>query len=129
LSESLTYGLTHLALVVRDVDASIAFYDSVFGVTIMYRKKGFGQIQTKDSNDIIVFEEDAEKSQLIGKSAGIMHFGFRLKNPNDLETLADRVVKAGGTIIDKGEFCPGEPYIFFKDLDGYEVEVWYELIN
>ena len=129
MSESLTYGLTHLALLVRDVNASIAFYDAVFGVTTMFRNKGFGQVQTKDSNDIIVFEEDAEKSKLIGNSGGILHFGFRLKDPNDLETLAGRVVKAGGTIIDKGEFCPGEPFIFFKDLDGYEVEVWYELIS
>jgi hypothetical protein len=22
---------------------------------------------------------------------------------------------------------PGEPYVFFEDPDGYEVEVWYEL--
>ena len=32
---------------------------------------------------------------------------------------------AGGTISSQGEFCPGEP--FFTDLDGYEVEIWYEL--
>jgi hypothetical protein len=24
---------------------------------------------------------------------------------------------------DKGEFCRGEPYLFFKDLDDYEVEI------
>ena len=22
---------------------------------------------------------------------------------------------------------PGEPYVFFTDPDGYEVEIWYEL--
>ena len=31
--------------------------------------------------------------------------------------------------IDKGEFVSGEPYIFFKDPDGYKIEVWYELVN
>jgi hypothetical protein len=31
--------------------------------------------------------------------------------------------------FDKGEFVPGDPYIFFKDPDGYEVEIWYELIE
>jgi len=35
---------------------------------------------------------------------------------------------AGGTITSKGEFCGGPPYIFFNDPDGYEVEVWYELL-
>ena len=28
---------------------------------------------------------------------------------------------------DKGEFRRGEPYLFFKDLDGYEVEIAFEL--
>ena len=26
----------------------------------------------------------------------------------------------------QGEFCHGKPYLFFRDPDGYEVEVWYE---
>jgi hypothetical protein len=43
--------------------------------------------------------------------------------------MVNRVVIAGGIIIDKGEFVPGSPYIFFKDLDGYEVEVWFELLK
>jgi hypothetical protein len=37
------------------------------------------------------------------------------------------VKAAGGEVLSQGEFCPGEPYLFFRDLDGYEVEVWYEL--
>ena len=27
----------------------------------------------------------------------------------------------------KGEFCPGEPYLFFKDLNDYEVEIAFDL--
>ena len=34
---------------------------------------------------------------------------------------------AGGKLKHRGEFCPGEPYVFFADPDGYEVEVWYEI--
>ena len=30
-------------------------------------------------------------------------------------------------ILAKGEFCPGEPYLFFKDLNDYEVEIAFEL--
>jgi catechol 2,3-dioxygenase-like lactoylglutathione lyase family enzyme len=128
LSDSLTYGLTHVALVVKDVDASIAFYNAVFGVKVMYRNPGFGQVQTIGSNDIIVFEENPDKQKLIGNSGGVLHLGFRLRAVGDLEKIVERILKAGGTIIDKGEFCPGEPYVFFKDPDGYELEVWYELM-
>ena len=127
MSDFLTYGLTHIALIVKDIDASISFYDAVFGVKIMYRNEGFGQVQTLGSEDIIVFEENQEKSKSIGNTGGILHFGFRLRDPEAIEQIAERVKKAGGTILDKGEFCPGEPFIFFHDPDGYEVEVWYEL--
>jgi predicted enzyme related to lactoylglutathione lyase len=48
-------------------------------------------------------------------------------DPKDIEIAARAVKRAGGKILSKGEFCPGEPYIFFADPDGYEVEIWYEL--
>ena len=35
--------------------------------------------------------------------------------------------RAGGTVLQRGEFCPGEPYVFFADPDGYEIEIWHEL--
>jgi predicted enzyme related to lactoylglutathione lyase len=84
-------------------------------------------LTTPGANDILVFEENRDRP--IGQTGGIAHFGFRLKNPNDIDEIIEKVTTAGGTIIDKGEFVPGSPYVFFKDLDGYEVEVWYELLN
>lgn len=30
-------------------------------------------------------------------------------------------------VFERGDFIPGEPYLFAFDPDGYEVEVWYEL--
>ena len=45
----------------------------------------------------------------------------------DIDLAVQAVERAGGTILRQGEFCPGEPYVFFHDLDGYEVEIWYEL--
>jgi len=44
-----------------------------------------------------------------------------------IDAAAKAVTKAGGESLDTGEFCPGETYLFFKDLDGYEVESAFEL--
>lgn len=44
-----------------------------------------------------------------------------------LNLAVQAVERAGGTILRRGEFCPGEPYVFFTDLDGYEIEISYEL--
>jgi hypothetical protein len=45
----------------------------------------------------------------------------------DIAAAREAVIQAGGTITDEGDFVPGEPYLFCRDLDGYEVEIWYEL--
>ena len=125
--ESKTYGLTHLAIVISNAARTLKFYQSVFDMQVMYNENGFVQLTTPGCNDILVFEE--KKDKLIGQTGGIVHFGFRLKNPNDIDDIINKVKNAGGTIIDKGEFVPGSPYVFFKDPDGYEVEVWYELLK
>ncbi|HMI54635.1 MAG TPA: VOC family protein [Gemmatimonadaceae bacterium] len=119
-----TFGLTHLALTVSDLERSFQFYHDVFGMLAVYREPHFLQAQTPGARDVLVLEEGTEN---IGKSGGIKHFGFRLTDARDIDKAADAIERAGGTIKHRGEFVPGEPYVFFADPDGYEVEVWFEL--
>ena len=122
-----TYGLAHLAIAVRNVERTMEFYQTVFDMQVMYHTNGFVQLTTPGNHDILVFEEIEDRP--IGQTGGIVHFGFRLKDSRDIDDIVAKVQLAGGTIIDKGEFVPGSPYVFFNDLDGYEVEVWYELLE
>jgi catechol 2,3-dioxygenase-like lactoylglutathione lyase family enzyme len=119
-----TYGLTHVAVAVRDVTRASKFYRQVFGAVQVYKQDGFVQLQTPGSRDVLVFEE---KKKGVGKSGGIAHFGFRLQSPKDIDAAARAVKKAGGKVKEQGEFVPGEPYLFATDPDGYEIEIWYEL--
>ena len=118
-----TYGLTHIALAVKSVERSAKFYCSILGAKVTYKNKEFIQIEIPERKDVIVIEKAPKNA---GKRGGILHFGFRLINPKDITKAISAVKKAGGTIIKHGEFVPGEPYLFFLDPDGYEVEVWYE---
>ena len=115
-----TRGLTHLALAVRDPQRSLQFYRAVLGVVPVYQQDDFVQVQTPGSWDVLVFER---KPKSAGKTGGIAHFGFRLQRPGDIERAKEAVLAAGGTIRDQGAFVPGEPYMFFTDPDGYEVEI------
>jgi catechol 2,3-dioxygenase-like lactoylglutathione lyase family enzyme len=119
-----THGVTHIALAVRDPKRSLQFYQEVFGVVPVYEKDDFVQAQTPGSRDVLVFEKAAAKA---GRSGGVAHFGFRLIDAADIDAALRTVRAAGGEVLSHGEFCPGEPYLFFRDPDGYEVEVWYEL--
>src|SRR5258708_630605 len=104
-----TFGLTHVALAVRNVERSSKFYRAVLGAVEGYRQDTFAQLQTP------------------GARGGIAHSGFRLQRPKDMGAALRAVKKAGGRVTKHGEFVPGEPYLFATDPDGYEFEIWYEL--
>ena len=119
-----TFGLTHIALAVRDPERSARFYEAVLGAKPIYRNPAFIQSQTPGSRDVLVFERRRSRA---GKTGGIAHFGFRLKRAADIEMAVRAVEAAGGRVLKQGTFVPGEPYVFFEDPDGYEVEIWYEI--
>jgi catechol 2,3-dioxygenase-like lactoylglutathione lyase family enzyme len=120
-----THGLTHVALAVKDVRRAAQFYQQVFGAVEVYGGEKFVQLQMPGTRDVLVFEKrDPDK---VGTSGGIAHFGFRLQDPGDIEAAAREVTLAGGTVTAQGEFCPGEPYVFATDPDGYTIEIWFEL--
>jgi catechol 2,3-dioxygenase-like lactoylglutathione lyase family enzyme len=119
-----TFGLTHLAIGVRDPERAYAFYERVFGMVAVYREKDFIQAQTPGARDVLVFERTDGP---VGESGSIAHFGFRLTRPEELHDAVAAVREAGGSVLDIGEFVPGEPYAFVRDVDGYTVEIWYEI--
>jgi catechol 2,3-dioxygenase-like lactoylglutathione lyase family enzyme len=119
-----TFGLTHIALAVRDVDRASRFYQAVLGAVEVYRQDGFAQLQTPGARDVLVLEEARDRAGIAG---GVMHFGFRLRAAADIGAAVAAVEAAGGRVRESGEFVPGEPYLFATDHDGYEFEIWYEL--
>ena len=119
-----TYGLTHIALSVRDLARSARFYTRLLGASVVYRGPAFVQLQTPGARDVIVLEKRPKRA---GKPGGVVHFGFRLRRARDIAKAVAAVRDAGGRVKSTGEFVPGEPYVFASDPDGYEVEIWYEL--
>jgi catechol 2,3-dioxygenase-like lactoylglutathione lyase family enzyme len=126
MNRTATYGLTHLAIVVKDLNKTKNFYTQVFDMEVMYDTEDFLQLTTPGCNDVLVFEKNEKIKP--GASGGIIHFGFRLRDPKQMDGVLKKIKEAGARIKDQGEFVPGSPYVFFEDPDGYEVEVWYEVL-
>jgi extradiol dioxygenase family protein len=87
-----TYGLTHINLVVRDVERSSRFYGQVFGVEEYGRTEALVHTRTPGCRDVITFDEHSSGA---GESRGIPHFGFRLVSPGDIDAAVEEVERAG----------------------------------
>jgi catechol 2,3-dioxygenase-like lactoylglutathione lyase family enzyme len=118
-----THGLSHIALSVLDLDRSLEFYRSVFGVREYFRSESTVQVLGPGPNDVLAFEKRPADA---GAPGGIIHFGFRLIRPEDIDAAVSAVESAGGIVKSRGEFARGLPYAFVLDPDGYEIEIWFE---
>ncbi|MEK6320562.1 MAG: VOC family protein [Acidobacteriota bacterium] len=118
-----TRGLTHIHLVVKDIQRSIEFYKSVFGLKEKFwAGPGLVFLNTPGSNDLVALDQSAE-GEPTGSSGGITHFGFELEDKADLDSAISQVVAAGGILKKRGEFSPGMPFAYVADPDGYEIEL------
>jgi catechol 2,3-dioxygenase-like lactoylglutathione lyase family enzyme len=118
-----TRGLTHLNLAVSDLDRSLRFYERAFGVREYFRDANSVQALGPGKHDVIAFEKNPA---MAGRMGGVSHFGFRLTDPADIEHAVAEVKAAGGTLLRRGEFSAGFPFVYVADPDGYEIEIWYE---
>ncbi len=119
-----TQGLTHIHLVVRDLERSLRFYQGVFGMAERFRdgpKMVF--LNTPGSEDLITLNEDPAEARLAGVNGGVAHFGFRLADSAGLDAAIAEVEAAGGKLIRRGEHAPGVPFAYVEDPDGYVIEL------
>jgi catechol 2,3-dioxygenase-like lactoylglutathione lyase family enzyme len=118
-----TRGLTHIHLVVKEIQRSLDFYQKVFGMEVKFwAGDGLVFLNTPGSHDLITLHQ-SEGDEPTGTSGGILHFGFELKNRAELENAISEVVAAGGALKKRGEFTPGMPFAYVSDPDGYEIEL------
>ena len=119
-----TQGLTHIHLVVRDLDRSLTFYKRVFGLEERFRDgRCMVFLNTPGSWDLITLNEDPNEAEMAGVNGGVNHFGFSLAEGSDLDAAITEVEAAGGALVKRGEHTPGVPFAYIKDLDGYLIEL------
>jgi catechol 2,3-dioxygenase-like lactoylglutathione lyase family enzyme len=83
--------LHHIALTVTDVDASVRWYQSVFGVHFVMdapHQGGVGTVLADDSYElmIVLHRHDANNGAVFAETAtGLDHAGFMVPHRSDLE--------------------------------------------
>ena len=129
-----THGLTHVAIAVRDPERSFRFYRELLGARLLSHLAGrehddlsaqdWIEFGTPGARDVVVLMR--AKGRVTGETGQLEHFGFRLRAEDDPDEVAAEVERAGGTVISKGHFPGGGPFVFARDPDGYEIELWFE---
>ena len=129
-----TFGLTHVALKVADVERSFRFYRRLLGARLLGKLEGQDdedltghdaiEFGTSGSHDVIVLMRSDEP--VTGDTGQLEHIGFRLMSPEDPASVASAFEEAGGTVGAQGHFSDGDPYVFGRDPDGYVIELWFQ---
>lgn len=122
-------GLSHTALIVRNVDVMADFYQEFAEMHIIHRRNDEGVkviwLRLPDPKSLtIVMIEDPNLE--VGSYQRMNHFGFDAKSKEAVDRISDKAVKAGiavypafdgGTVL--GYMC------MIKDPDGNQLEFAY----
>ena len=113
----------HLAIAERDLEKSCAFYQRLFAMT-----------PTLETDDVVLLTTPARREQLaLQRKPNVtidadtwnhhgVHFGF-VVSEEVLSHSGDAIRQAGGEVVAEGSRAMG-PYLFFRDPDGYLVELF-----
>lgn len=119
-----TQGLTHVHLVVRDLQKSLRFYENVFGLEERFRDgPNMVFLNTPGTSDLITLNEDPAEVARAGENGGIAHIGFRLDESVNLDDAIREVEANGGKLLSRGEHAPGASFAYVEDPDGYVIEL------
>ena len=115
-------GLTHVALPVRDLDESTAFYAKFARMQVVHRREGVVWLSDKTRPFVIVLVESDQVSPLVP----FAHLGVGCESRREVDDLCE-MARTDACLI-SGPRDSGPPvgyWAFLRDPDGHTLEVSY----
>ena len=128
----ITSGFNHVATMTTNLDRLVAFYRDVFGAELTFEMDAEGDHPRMAILDLgggaALNAFEVEEGQIVGEQrsighrGAIDHFALAVDSHTTLEEVRDHLVAAGADI---GEIqrLGSEWSLFFRDIDGMELEV------
>ena len=130
---TLTTGFNHVATLTTDMERTTRFYAEAFGATVTHeipRTDDHPWMRILDVGGgaaLNVFQ--AEPGDVFGERrtpghrGGVDHFAFAVDSRATLDEVRERLVDAGAQEVGDVQRLGGEWSLFFRDIDGMELEV------
>jgi len=122
--DPLILGLRHVALNVRDVQRSVAFYSDVLGMQVEWEPDPDNVYLTSGSDNLAIHRlpEGAEP----GAVQSVHHIGFIVAKIDDVDAVAARVEGRGIEFVyPLKTHRDGARSFYFRDPDGLLIQVLY----
>lgn len=123
--------LGHVVYYVRDLQASLQFYQAVLGLREVGRIfNGRAALLSggRTHHELLLIEVSEADGPLHGKRIGLYHVGWKVgEDLQDLVDTRDRILQAGYTIMAMSDHTVTKS-IYLHDPDGNEVELYIDNI-
>ncbi|QFU24069.1 VOC family protein [Shewanella eurypsychrophilus] len=126
--------LGHLVLKVKDVQASVKFYQEVVGLSVSdwIDDRMVFMRASADHHDLALLQLPPDQlTQQDPLQSRIEHFSYRVESLEEMKQITEMLL-ARGVEIDRGlgRHGPGEnTFIVFKDPDGNNVEFYSDMLQ
>ena len=120
--------LGHIVLRVRDAEKSAAWYVKILGLRETYRMSNmvFLTSSDKSSHEIALMSLGDDAGGPDHRKVGMYHIGWQLESIGELKGLRGRLEEQGVEVVGIGDHGISKG-IYVLDLDGNELEFFYEL--
>lgn len=119
-----TQGLRHVALNVADVDISVEFYTSLFGMQVVWRPDSENAYLSSGCDNLALHKAATDNG-----SAGqrLDHLGFIVAEPDGVDRAAETLVARNIPLLKPPRtHRDGSRSLYFADPDGNVIQVLYE---
>lgn len=120
-------GFRHVALNVTDVEVSKRFYQTWFGMRIVWEPDAENVYMSSGVDNLALHQISKEKMQAYHQAQFLDHLGFVMESPESVVQLYERAVQAGvGIIHHPKQHRDGSYSFYLADPDRIVIQILYE---